>query len=60
MSEEILGMQFRRVNPSTVVRTLVMVRQAETPITRAELERAYLQGLDIEKIALAFIETQKR
>ena len=57
---QILGMKFRKVNPNTVMRTAIMVAQAGTPVPSAELERAYLQGVDIEKVALAFIETQKR
>jgi uncharacterized protein YqfA (UPF0365 family) len=57
---EILGMKFRKVDPNTVVRTAIMVNQAGTPVPSVELERAYLQGVDIEKVALAFIDTQKR
>jgi uncharacterized protein YqfA (UPF0365 family) len=56
---QILGMKFRKVNPNIVVRTAIMVAQAGTPVPSVELERAYLQGVDIEKVALAFIDTQK-
>ena len=57
---QILGMKFRKVNPNTVVRTAIMVTQAGTPVPSAELERACLQGVDIEKVALAFVEMQKK
>lgn len=53
-------MIFRKVNPSKVVRRAIMVSQAGTPIPSPDLERAHLQRVDIEKAAMAFIDTQKR
>ena len=57
---QILGMKFRKVNANTVVRTAIMVTQAGTPVPSAELEWAHLQGVDVEKVALAYIEMRKK
>ncbi len=56
---EILGMRFRRVNVKAVVNTLIMARQAGAPLSCSEVERAYLQGVDLEKITLAYIKATR-
>ena len=56
---DILGMRFRGTDVKAVVQALVMARQAEAPLSSREVERAYLQGVDLEKIVLAFIRAKK-
>jgi uncharacterized protein YqfA (UPF0365 family) len=56
---EIVGMTFRKTDVKAVLRALVMASQAGTPLSRAEVERAYLQGVDLEKVTLAFIRARK-
>ncbi len=55
---EIIGMVFRRVDPKAIVSALVVAKQAGQVLSRAELERAYLRGADINKITLAFVRAK--
>ena len=55
----ILGMRFRRTDVRAVVQALAMACQAGTPLSSREVERAYLQGVDLEKLVLAFIQAKK-
>ena len=57
---QIIGMRFRKTNPNVVVRNLIAARQAGLSLSCVELERAYLQGCDVEKLTLAMIEANKR
>ena len=56
---EIVGMTFRKTDVKAVLRALVMASQAGTPLSRTEVERAYLQGVDLDKVTLAFIRARK-
>jgi uncharacterized protein YqfA (UPF0365 family) len=56
---EILGMRFRKTDVKAVVKTLIMASQAGAPLSSSEVERAYLQGVDLEKITLAYIRAKK-
>lgn len=55
----IIGMQFRKIPVKTVVSQLIMANQAGVNISCNEMERAYLQGVDIEKITLAMIHANR-
>ena len=56
---DVVGMRFRETDVKAVVQALVMARQAGVPLSAREVERAYLQGVDLEKMALAFIRAEK-
>jgi len=57
---ELIGMTFRRTNVSAVVRAVVMAKQGGVDVSYSDLERAYLQGVDLEKVTLAAIEAKKQ
>jgi uncharacterized protein YqfA (UPF0365 family) len=52
-------MRLRKVDVGVVVRSLIMATQAGVPVPSIEMERAYLQGLDLEKITLAMIQANR-
>ena len=56
---ELIGMSLRKVDVRVAVRTLIMATQAGVPLSRVDVERAYLQGVDIVKITLAMIRAKK-
>jgi uncharacterized protein YqfA (UPF0365 family) len=55
----IIGMRFRKVNVKAVVRSLIMAQQAGIPLSTDEVERAYLQGADLEKVMHALIKAHR-
>jgi uncharacterized protein YqfA (UPF0365 family) len=57
---DIVGMQLRRINPRVVIRAMIMARQGGVDVSCKDMQRAYLQGADLEKIALALIEAKKQ
>jgi len=58
---EILGMIFRKVDAKAVVKALIMAKQvAGVDLSREELERAYLQGADLDKLARAVIRAKEQ
>jgi uncharacterized protein YqfA (UPF0365 family) len=57
---EVLSMRLRRTNVNAVLDAMVLARQAGVFVTRVEMERAYLQRVDLEKITLAVIEAKRR
>ena len=56
---DILGMRLRRVNAARVVRALIALKQAGITVSPREMERAYLTGVDLEKVTLAMIKAKK-
>ena len=56
----LMGMIFRRVDHRIVINQGVSATQAGFPIGWAELERAYLTGVDLEKAVLAYITAKKQ
>jgi len=56
---ELIGMALRKVDAKLVVKMLILATQADVSLSRVEVERAYLQGLDIEKVTLAMIRAKK-
>ena len=56
---DIVGMRFRKVNPRVVVRTLIMAKQAGIDLPCEEVELAYLQGADLNKVAMALVRAKE-
>ena len=57
---QLIGMRLRRVNPNEVIAVGIAATQGGHPIEWAELERAYLQKIDIEKVATAYVTARER
>lgn len=57
---EIIGMKLRRVNVDAVIAAMVMARQSEVEIHQVDLQKAYLAGIDVEKLTFAWIAAQRR
>jgi uncharacterized protein YqfA (UPF0365 family) len=57
---DILGMPFRRTNVNAVLKALIMARQAGVVLSCRQVESAYLQGVDLEKLTLAIIHAKKQ
>jgi hypothetical protein len=57
---EILGMRLRRVNVKLLIRCLILAKMSGIRIPVAEMEKAYLQGVSIERITLAMIQAKKQ
>lgn len=55
----IIGMRFRKIPASKVLRFRIMAKQAGVDISCNELEQAYLQGVDLEKVTLAMIHANR-
>ena len=55
----IVGMRLRKVNPTVVVRTLIMTKQSGIELSPNEVELAYFQGADVTKIAMALIRATR-
>ena len=56
---QLIGMRLRKVDVRVVVRSLIMATQAGVPVPSIDMERAYLQGVDLEKITLALIHAHR-
>ena len=57
---QLIGMRLRQVNPNEVIPVAIAATQGGHPIAWAELERAYLQKIDIEKVATAYVTARER
>lgn len=55
----IIGMRYRKVNPKTVVQSLIVAKQAGIQLSVDEVEQAYLQGADLPKITMALVRAKK-
>jgi uncharacterized protein YqfA (UPF0365 family) len=56
---DILGMRFRRIDVKAVLKALIMARQAGVALSCRQMQRAYLLGVDLEKLTLAMIHAKK-
>lgn len=56
---QIIGMRFRKVDPRAVVQTLIITKHAGIELACHEVERAYLQGTNLQRIALALVRAKK-
>lgn len=57
---DILAMRLRKVDARQVVESLILARQSGVSLSSVDLQRAYLQGADLKKLTLAWIEAQRR
>lgn len=57
---DIIGMRLRRINVNAVLDALILARQSDVTISSTEMQRAYLKGVDLEKVTLATIEARRR
>ena len=57
---QLIGMRLRNVNPNHIIPVAISATQGGHPIAWAELERAYLQKIDIEKVATAYVTARER
>ena len=57
---QLIGMKLRRVNINEVMTQGIASAQAGHPIPWVDLERAWLQKVDLEKVTLAYIACQKQ
>ena len=57
---QLIGMRLRKVNPNKIIPVGIAATQGGHPVGWAELERAYLQGIDIEKVAMAYVTARER
>ena len=56
---DLIGMKLRGTDFKTVVRALVVARQGGVVISPAEMERAWVQGINLEKVTLAATQAAK-
>jgi len=56
----IIGMQIRGSNVNQILDALVMARQSGVSIPVEKMERASVQQVDLEKVTLAMIESERR
>jgi uncharacterized protein YqfA (UPF0365 family) len=58
----VLFMRIRKVNPHAIIDAQILARHNDVPVSIpvSEMERAYLMGLDVEKITLALLEAKRR
>lgn len=57
---QLLGMRMRRVDVQQVIRCAVLAKQAGYDVAWRDLESAYLQRVDLEKVTLAYVESRKK
>ena len=57
---ELVGMKLRQTNVSAVVRALIVAKQSGVTISPADMEAAWIQGVDLEKVTLAMIEAERQ
>ena len=57
---EIVGMRLRRTDVNAVLKTMITAQHAGVTLTCRQVERAALQGVNLEKVTLALIQARKR
>jgi uncharacterized protein YqfA (UPF0365 family) len=57
---EVIGMRLRKVDVDAVIAALVMARQSDVEVHQVDLQRAYLAGVNLETITLAWIAAQRK
>jgi uncharacterized protein YqfA (UPF0365 family) len=56
----LIGMRLRRIDVQTVMRSLLLARHSSVQLSHHDLQRAYLRGVDLEKVTLAYIHASQR
>lgn len=59
MIVELIGMKLRRTDIKAVTRALIVAKQGGVTIAPAEMEKAWVQGIDLEKVTMAIVRAQK-
>jgi uncharacterized protein YqfA (UPF0365 family) len=57
---DLIGMKLRKIDAPLVLKCLILARQSGVDVSVADLQRAYLQGVDLERLTLAHIQAQKQ
>lgn len=57
---QLIGMRLRKVNPNKIIPVAIAATQGGHPVGWADLERAYVQGIDIEKVTTAYVTARER
>jgi uncharacterized protein YqfA (UPF0365 family) len=57
---DLIGMKLRKIDARLVMKCLILARQSGVDVSVADLQRAYLQGVNQERLTLAHIEAQKQ
>ena len=56
---DLIGMRLRRTDIRAVVRALILAKRGRVYISCAEMESAWVQGVNLEKVTLAMIQASK-
>ena len=56
---DLIGMRMRGTDFKAVVRALIVARQGDVIIPPAEMEKAWVQGVDLDRVTLAIIQARK-
>jgi uncharacterized protein YqfA (UPF0365 family) len=56
---DILGMRLRRTDIDAVIKSLIAAKQGGVVLACRQVEQAYLQGVDLEKLTLAIVQARK-
>jgi uncharacterized protein YqfA (UPF0365 family) len=57
---EVIGMKLRRVDVDAVIGAMLIAQQGEVEIHQVDLQRAFLAGLDVERIAFDYVEAKRQ
>jgi uncharacterized protein YqfA (UPF0365 family) len=57
---DLVRMRLRGTDYKAVVAALIRARQGDVMVCPAEMERAWVLGVDLQKVTLAFIQAKKR
>ncbi len=56
---DLIGMKLRRTDTKAVVSALIIAKQSDVTIPVAEMEKAWIQGANLEMVTLAMIQATK-
>lgn len=57
---QLIAMKLRKIDAAQVMKCLILARHSGVTLSSDELQRAYLRGVDLEKLTLAHIEANKQ
>jgi uncharacterized protein YqfA (UPF0365 family) len=57
---DLIGMKLRKIDARLVMKCLILARQGGVDVSVNDLQRACLQGVDLERLTLAHIEARKQ
>jgi uncharacterized protein YqfA (UPF0365 family) len=56
---DLIGMKMRGTDFKAVVHALIVARQGDVIVQPAEMEKAWVQGVDLDRVTLAIIQAKK-